>query len=59
MRIRLLKSLVTQHKKYVVGNVINYSNGMARRLIEQGGAEKYDGEYPPKKKMKTNFFKPK
>jgi hypothetical protein len=59
MRIRLLRSLQTPHTKYFVGNIINYSKGLAMKLIEKGRAEKYKGEYPPKKKMKTDFFKPK
>lgn len=59
MRIRLLKSLKTPHAKYGIGTIINYSSGPAEKLISEGKAEKYTGHYPPKKKMKTDFFKPK
>ena len=58
MRVRLLKSHVTPHARYVLGTVLNYSKGPALRLIAEGKAEKYNGVYPPKK-MKTDFFKPK
>ncbi len=59
MRVRLLKSLRTPHAKYAIMTILNYSKGPAIRLIEQGKAEKYNGEYPPRKKIKTDFFKPK
>jgi hypothetical protein len=59
MRVRLLKSHVTPHAKYAIGTVINKSRGPAERMISNGEAEKYTGEYPPRKKMRTQFFKPK
>jgi hypothetical protein len=31
----------------------------AKQLIRDGFAESYVGEYPPKQKVKTDFFKPK
>jgi hypothetical protein len=42
-----------------MGTVINVTNGFAKRLFSEGQAERYTGEYPPKKKMKTELFKPK
>jgi len=59
MRVRLLKRKETQHAVYAIGTIINYSKGPAEKLIEAGIAQKYTGEYPPRKKMKTDFFKPK
>jgi len=59
MRVRLLKRHITPHKDYAIGTILNYSKGPALRLISEGKAEKYNGEYPPKKKMKTELFKPK
>lgn len=59
MRIRVLKSVVTPHTKYVMGNIVNATNSFAGRLISEGKAEIYTGEYPPIKKMKTELFKPK
>lgn len=61
MRIRLHRSLTTQHAKYAIGTVINVSKGYAERLISDGKAEKYTGPYPPveKLKIKADFFKQK
>lgn len=59
MRIRALRSFETPHRKYVMGNIVNATNSFAERLISEGKAEKYTGDYPPIKKMKTEFFKPK
>jgi len=59
MRIRLLKSHSITHVKYAIGTILNYSKGPAERLIIEGKAERYTGAYPPSKKMKTDFFKPK
>lgn len=58
MRVRLLKG----HKgikQWVIGNILNVTNSYAEKLISEGIAEKYSGEYPPKQKMKTEIFKPK
>ena len=59
MRVSLLKSLETPHAKYAIGTIINYSKGPALKLIAEGKAIKYNGEYPRRKKLKTDFFKPK
>lgn len=57
MRIRLLKSMTTPHAKYSIGTIINYSDGLALKLIEKKEAEKYTGPYPPKldRKNKMRF----
>jgi hypothetical protein len=55
MRIRL-------HKKwedYPRGTTLEVFDTKAKELIMAGIAFKYDGEYPPKEKMKTELFKPK
>jgi hypothetical protein len=38
---------------------LNLTNSFAGKLITDGTAERYTGEYPPRKKMRTDFFKPK
>lgn len=55
MRIRLLK----KWRKWPIGRVIEIFDTTAKEMIRDNIAEKYDGEYPPKTKMKTDFFKPK
>jgi hypothetical protein len=55
MRIRLLK----KWREYALGTVLEVADPAAKELIYYQRAEKYDGEYPPKNKMKTDFFKPK
>lgn len=55
MRIRVLK----KWREYPVGQVIEVFDSKAKQLIADRLAEKYDGEYPPREKMKTDFFKPK
>jgi hypothetical protein len=58
VRVRLLKSWTNaQGRKYGIGWVISTTEG--KKMIEKGIAEEYNGEYPPKRKMRTNFFKPK
>jgi hypothetical protein len=59
MRVRLLKRVVTPHADYAIGTVINVTQGFANRLFKDEKAERYTGEYPPRKKMRTQFFKPK
>ncbi len=46
-------------RKLPVGKIITMTGSLGGKLIAQGIAEKYTGVYPPKKKMKTDFFKPK
>lgn len=55
MRVRILKKWRT----YNIGRVIEIFDSVAKQLISDGFAEKYTGEYPPRSKMKTDFFKPK
>lgn len=55
MRVRLLKKWRT----WPVGQVIEIFDPVAKRMIAMLQAEKYEGEYPPREKMKTDFFKPK
>jgi hypothetical protein len=59
MRVRLLKSWDSGLKKFAIGTVIEVSDGKAKELIQVETAERYSGEYPPKGKVKTEFFKPK
>jgi hypothetical protein len=40
---------------YAVGTILNYSKGVAEKMISDGNAEKYTGPYPPKGKMKMNL----
>jgi hypothetical protein len=56
--IRLQKSHEFNKKKYPVGQVLNVSTPIAKEMVEEGKADYYKGQLPPKK-MKTEFFKPK
>ena len=42
-----------------IGKIITMTGNLGKKLIGQNIAEEYTGAYPPKKKMKTDFFKPK
>lgn len=55
MRVRLLK----KWRVYVIGTTLEVADPKAKELIQSGIAERYTGEYPPKQKVKTEFFKPK
>jgi hypothetical protein len=61
IRIRLLKSYkhIYKEKAWPRGTVIQVDTVLASELIRTKTGEKYEGEYPPKNKMKTEFFKPK
>lgn len=59
MRIRLLRKDSTAHGTYPVGTILQLSKSYAQKKISEGKAEEYTGEYPPKKKMRTELFKPK
>lgn len=59
MRVRLLKRDSTPNGSYPMGTILQLTNSYAAKKILEGKAEKYTGEYPPRKKMKTDFFKPK
>jgi hypothetical protein len=59
MMIVFKKSHVFNGKKRFVGSKTRVTEKKGRELIEQNIAEIYLGEWPPKTKTKTNFFKPK
>lgn len=59
MRIRLIKGWFHMEHKIPIGKIVTVAGSLGRKLIEQEIAEEYNGIYPPKKKMKTEFFKPK
>lgn len=42
-----------------IGKIVGCSTQLASELIHDGIAEEYKGVYPPKEKIKTDFFKPK
>jgi hypothetical protein len=46
-------------KKLPVGTITNVSRAKYKELLASKSAEDYSGTLPPKKKTKTNFFKPK
>lgn len=56
----LKRSWTNRFKKtYPMGRILSVDNTLGSELIKEGVAEKYKGEYPPKSKTKTEFFKPK
>jgi len=55
MKIRLRK----KWREWAIGTVLEVWGPTAKEMIIGNIAEKYNGEYPPKDKMKTDFFKPK
>jgi hypothetical protein len=59
MKVRLLKKWDNKGKCYAMGTTLEVADQKAKELIRDNVAEKYTGEYPPKQKMKTEFFKPK
>ncbi len=59
-RVILEKSWTNSHgKRYPVGTVLQVDNILGSQLINEKIGVKYEGKYPPEKKIKTNFFKPK
>lgn len=58
MRLRILKAYTNSIRTFPIGQIIRVHGSEAKRLIDENIAEEYNGEYPPKKKMKTNFFNP-
>jgi hypothetical protein len=58
MRVRLRRGHQGKHGFYPMGTVLQCTKSYAQKLISEGH-EEYTGEYPPKKKMKTELFKPK
>lgn len=59
MKIRLLKKWDNKGKCYAIGTTLEVADPKAKELINDRIAESYNGPYPPKEKMKTEFFKPK
>lgn len=61
IRMRLLKSYKHKYKlkAWPIGQVIQVDNILASELLADKIAEIYNDEYPPKTKMKTDFFKTK
>lgn len=55
MKVRLIR----KWRDWPMGQVMEVFDTTAKEIIRDGFAEKYTGEYPPAKKMKTEFFKPK
>lgn len=46
-------------KQYAVGSIMQFDKETTKKLIGEGIAEIYNGDYPPRGKVKTEFFKPK
>lgn len=60
MWVRLLKGYTNKRKKrFHIGKILNVSRETYKDLTSRNIAEDYIGEIPPKKKIKTQFFKPK
>lgn len=59
MMIVFKKAAVLNGKKRFVGSKTRVTEQKGRELIEMNVADIYLGEWPPKNKTKTNFFKPK
>lgn len=58
--VKLLKSWHTNAgKKLTVGRITNVSRDDYKKLMADKAAEDYSDSLPPRKKTKTNFFKPK
>lgn len=51
MKVRLIR----KWREWPVGRVIEVFDGKAKELIRDNYAEVYDGEYPPKQKLKTEL----
>lgn len=59
MMIVFTKSAVFNGKKRFIGSKTRVTEEKGRELIENNVASIYTGEWPPKNKTRTNFFKPK
>jgi hypothetical protein len=57
MKIILIKSWESSGEKYPIGYTLELFDPKAKELIMDGVAERYDGERPPKEKVKSNLFK--
>lgn len=59
-RVELKRSWINDFGKvYAIGSVLSLSDSLADKLISAETAKIYKGKYPPTKKVKTEFFKPK
>jgi hypothetical protein len=59
MMIVFKRSHIFNGKKRVIGAKTRVTEDKGKELIEQNIADIYTGDWPPKTKTKTNFFKPK
>jgi hypothetical protein len=57
MKIILIKSWEHDGVKYPIGYTLEVFDPKAKEMIMDGIAERYEGERPPKEKMKSNLFK--
>ena len=55
MKIRLLN----KWRDWPMGTVLEVADPKAKDLVCCGIAQRFTDDYPPKEKMKTEFFKPK
>lgn len=55
MRVQLIR----RWREWPVGRVIEVFDTKAKELLEEGIAVRYEGDYPPSKKLKTELFNPK
>jgi hypothetical protein len=59
IRVELKKKWINDFGKvYAVGTILSLSDSLANKLISAGTGKIYNGKYPPKKKVKTDFFNP-
>ena len=57
-KVTLLKSWTNNSgRKYPIGQVILCTKELKQELLYGGYAKEFEGTYPPKKKVKTDFFK--
>ena len=59
MKIVFTRSHVMNGKKRFMGSKTRVTEEKGKELINKKVAQIYSGEWPPKNKTKTNFFKPK
>jgi hypothetical protein len=60
MKVRLKKSWKWGSiKTFHIGTVLEVVDPVAKKMVSEGTAEVYTGPYPPKGKMRTDFFKQK
>jgi len=56
VRIKLNKSWANfQGKQYAVGTILQLTSELASELIRNKIGEKYEGDYPPRKKFKIEL----